>query len=212
MSGTYDIAKTEPIPLTVRATKVITVGDAEGREPGVAPAELRAWTQGIAHNYEGDQVLRNQAFGMKAWLLTPVALSLLSFSPLTYFALLCVTLGIRRRNSDPKALRARRAYSLFAKAMHEAKNQEPPEIYRTVLDGLRTYLGDKLHLSSGSLTFEDVKNPCLNRCVSSLLLADLESLFKRCEAGQFAGDSSPLGKGIADEALQLGKKIERELK
>jgi hypothetical protein len=215
----YRVARTEPIPLTVKATKVVTASDAEGRELVAAGKALKAWSRGIAHNYEDLSVLDDQHCGPAVWLHSPLWMSTVGAPPLLYFALLTGTVLYRRRSADPAAGRARRAYSECVRSLKRRHRQAAAAgdsaEYAAVLEALRSYLGDKLRLSPGALTFADVTGPLEQRGVPAEVRAALKRLFDTCEAGRYAGGAaagSVERQQLLRQTLATVKEIERTIR
>jgi hypothetical protein len=190
--GEYAVARTEAIPLKVSTTRIITVTDAEGREvKGEAKVEPETWTEGIAHNYEGLSVLRDQAYGPTMWIRSPIWMALIGLPPMICFILLSSTRIIRRRHTDPAARQARRAYGYLLKRLDKSKGRatdEYPEVCAAVLGAFRQYLGSKLYLTPGALTYNDVEKIFLKKGVEKDVLKRLKKFFDECEAGRFAGN------------------------
>ncbi|MBN2451857.1 MAG: BatD family protein [Lentisphaeria bacterium] len=190
----YRVAETAPIPLTVRAVRVVTAQDAEGVSAPVAPGgrTLQAWSRGIAANYEDLDVLENRDFGWTARARTPAWNSLLAAPPVGYALLLTLTLAWRKRRSDPAARAARTACRRARRGLDRlARSGEDP--HAGVLDILRQYLGAKLGMSPGALVFRDVAGPLRAMGLPEGVLADLERLFETCEAGRYAGTGAVEG-------------------
>jgi len=212
-NGTYQVARTDPIPLTVKATKVLTADDAEGRElPSPSSQALVAWTRGIAHNYEDTGVIRDQTSGPKTWLTSPGWLSVLGIPPLTYFLLLTVTTIVRRRNADPLAIQARKAYAELVRALKEARRSGSDESFGIVLDAMRRYLGGKLRIPAGALTFREVEKPLTARGVDESTLNAVRDLFEKCEAGRYAGHSATGPADVVEPASELANRLEQRLR
>ncbi|MBM3880019.1 MAG: protein BatD [Verrucomicrobia bacterium] len=212
-SGQYRVARSAPIPLTVRAAKVVTAKDAEGlASPGSAAVRLEAWAQGIAHNYEGESVLEPQTYGLMFGMATPSWLALLIAPPLGYFALLGAVLYTRRRNADPARNRARKAQAQLAKRLDTARTAPSADAQNQVLEALRHYLGDKLGLPPGALTFKDVQSPLAARGLDPAVLEQLKQAFQSCEAGRYAGGALPLETASLVETCQhIAQQMERQL-
>lgn len=218
-TGKYAIARTEPIPLSIKATKVVTAGDAEGRGPAVASGrKLAAWSRGIAHNYEGLDLLRDERHGPDVWLQSPLCISLVGAPPVVYIALLFGVAGFRRRNADPLARRSRRALSEFEGHLRSARRSfqaDRPAGYADLLNALRTYMSGKLRSSvAGALTFADVQADLSHRGVDEETLSALKALFDQCEASRYAGGTG--APGDADTAVRQAssvvKSLERQLR
>ena len=216
--GIYAVARTEPVPLTVKATRIITAKDAEGREGREeAKIEPETWTGGITHNYEDLSVLKDQAYGPNMWIRSPVWMALTGLPPLFYFILLASTAIIRRRNTDPAARQSRRAYGDLLKRLGKYRGpvlDDLPQVYASVLGAFRQYLGGKLCLAPGALTYNDVEDILRKRGVEGDVLGRLKKLFDECEASRFAGnvrdgDEPP---ALIDRAMTLGRDLEGSLR
>lgn len=198
----YKVARSAPVPITVRPTRILTAGDVEGAAPlGTAKREVESWTQGIAHNYTGAGLLATQALGFSG-LRSPGRLALLAGPPLAYVLLLVAVSAVRRRNADPDAARARRARGAFSHAIGSAGTAEE------ILAVFRSFLGDKLSMTSGALTFSDVRESLVRAGVSDDDLGAIKRLFTAGEASRFAGGS---GAGEPDELRTEAERLAREL-
>jgi len=201
-SGRYQVARTQPIPIVVNATRVLTAGDAEGLGPvGAAQTEIQSWVQGIAHNYSGPEALAKQVLGFSG-LISPGRLAMVAGPPLAYAVLLAVVVTTRRRNANPDTVRARRALAGFNRDLPQAKSAEE------VLVVFCHFLGDKLAMTSDALTFRDVESPLRERGVAEEKLAEVKSLFTAGEASRFAGGS---GEGEVDEVRERAVALVLEL-
>ena len=218
-TGRYETATSKPIPLTVRMTKVVTAQDAEGHGPLAAGGRaLEAWSRGIAHNYEDLSVLQNQRCGPEAWLESPVWLCAIGALPGVYFALLLSVGMLRRRNADPLAQRSRKAYATLMRDLRAGRGEiasaSHDQVCAAVLDALRRYLGGKLRIPSGALTYADVEARLRALGVSAEALAALKGLFEQCVAGRYAGAASSAGDldAMTRRAGEVAGSIERVMK
>ena len=211
---TYKVARSKPIPIKVRETKVVTASDAEGlsaENPGATAVE--AWARGIAHNYEGLDTIVDQRLGPGVWLRSPVWLSMVGVPPVAYGFLLAGVFFVRRRNSDPLAIRARRVFSEVSRELEALGNDNSDATADAVSESLRKYLGAKLRMSHGALTFNDVEELLTARGVEPVVLEDLQQIIKRCEASRYAGGGFGGDSGVvASQCLALVQKLERVLK
>ncbi len=212
-SGSYEVARTSEIPLEVTGTKVITADDAEGLgEPGAAASRIESAEGGIAYNYEGPEVLANQAFPVTGWYQSPVWLAALGMPPLIYFGLFGFTTFRRWRDSDPVARRARGAFREFSRSVKGLQVEETDAYYASVLEALRGYLGARLNLSAGALTFADAKGALAARGVEKTQLDELKRLFERSEAGRYGGAANAAADAtLSETALDVVGKLERTL-
>lgn len=210
-AGEFRVARSEPIPIKVSEARIVTAEDAEGREPVPAASRaVEAWTRGIAHNYEGDELLVDQRYGPAVWAASPGWLAVLGVPPLVYVLLLAGVLWSRRRQADPEGARRRAA---FARACRELKRRQMAG--EDVLDVLRGYVADKFGYSGTAVTAGDARS-CLRRAgVEEETVQALVRLFETCEAGRYAGGGScgpEVDAGVADEAAELLKAVERQLR
>jgi hypothetical protein len=216
-TGRYEIARSQPIALKVEGNRIITAQDAEGRAAvAVTQTELQAREEGIAYNYESADALLNQQGSLSSWLNSPLGLSLL-LAPLGYGGLWAFILMARRRGADPTGRRARRAHREFTRrlqALDAGPAGNPDALHSNLLDALRAYLGARLELPPGALTFADVAAALQQRGIAAETVEDLRRLFEQCEAGRYAG-----GMQAADEPSQLterarhaASRLEQELR
>jgi hypothetical protein len=217
-SGRYEIARSQPIALKVEGNRIITAQDAEGRDAvAVTQTELEAHEEGIAYNYEGAEVLINQAGSLSSWLSSPLGLILVAVPPLSYCGLLAFVVVARRRGADPTGRRAKRAHRDFTRrlraldsdAVHHAEG-----FHSRLLDALRGYLGARLELPPGALTFADVAAALQRRGIAAETVEELRRLFEQCEAGRYAGgmqaaDEPPK---MVEQARQAAVRLERDLR
>ncbi len=212
--GKYLIAKSLPIPLSVKETKVVTLLDAEGTsEISVTGSDIETWGKGIAFNYEDISVLERQ-------YLTPLTClkegpwPYLVFGPPLLFALLFSGVTIyNKRNDDPLKILSRKALGKLHKALKDAESASPDRACEMVLDIIREYLGAKLRLpSGGAITFGDARKELELIGVEQDIIDKLKEIFESCEAGRYAGninfkDSSSLISRAAGIAADLEKRL-----
>jgi hypothetical protein len=216
--GEYAVARTKEIPLSVSSTRVLTAQDAEGHAlPREHKTELETWAEGIAHNYEDLSVLKDQAHGPAVWARSPLWIVMIGLPPLAYLFLLAVVSATRARRADPEALRSRRAYGELAKRLNRARREETADRVQThsiVLDAMRHFLGDKLRLSPGALTFNDARDLLLETGIPAYTVVRLERLLDECETSRYAGlaDAAQGADDVIERALGLAKDLERDLK
>jgi len=134
--------------------------------------------------------------------------------PMGYLILWVGLFFIRRQNADPLASRARKAYGRLTASIKKAQRTESEQqSYEVILNAFRKYLGDKLRFPHGSLTFNDVKDSLSTKGVNSETLGNLRSLFERCEARRFAGNSDMCDvSSLVEQSIALAKKLENTLK
>jgi hypothetical protein len=191
-SGTYTVARSEPIPLTVREATMVTAHDAEGFRPTAEAVEHLAVNEGIAHNFTGAEALKPQRFGPDVWLRTAGSWLFLLLPPLL-FAVLAAGLFFRARGGIFAIDRSQaQALPLLESTLTDLDTAE--EVYNPSLDALRAYLGTRLKRQGSALTFDDAEEVLRGRGVGEDTLQALKKLFDECEAHRYAG-----GAGVATE-------------
>ncbi len=213
-SRSYSVARTQPIPIAIRGTRVITARDAEGRELTALKSELTEWSKGIAHNYEDLSVLENQHYELATLIRTPFWMGLTLGPLVIYVVLLLSTVVIRRAQADPEGRDAKKAYSRLRRSLENLRNiDDSSRMYRQVLEAFRDYFGKKLRLKSRALTYRDVEGALETGSVRTQTLEDLRKLFEECEAGHYAGGDGVPGDAasIRNRALGLAKDLEQSL-
>ena len=205
--GQYQVVESLPIPIKVRATRILTAGDAEGLSPVAgAGQEVQSWMQGIAHNYSDLGLLENQPLGFTG-LLSPSRLFLIVVPPLAYTTLLSFLIFKRQKTANPEKFRARRALTHFNRNLAEAGNTEE------LLTLFRTFLGDKLSLSPSAITYRDVENRLREKNVDDSALETANRLFTAGEASQFSGvNSHDSVDELRVQAADLAKQLDRDLR
>lgn len=214
-TAAYQVARTEPIPLHVRETRVVTALDAEGIEQQTPSGiEIETWSRGIAFNYEDMDVIENQHLGPLSWLKTPVWMVMALAPPALFLLLLSGVNVMQRRNADPQKAIARKAYGNLTKSLHKARSASTSEkSYDLILDAFRNYLGDKLGMPRGALTFHDVKDRLASNGVDQSTLKELKELFETCEAGRYAGTAGIMSTAsITEKAATIAKRLGTKLK
>jgi hypothetical protein len=213
----FETARTNVIPLRVKATKIVTATDAEGLDPGAGKTELATLDEGIAHNYVGDDLLVNQHIEITSWFSSSLGLILLVFPPAVYLLLLIPIYYKRRRMADEAMLQAKRALRDFSKELARLrKNITQSGLQETatgLLDAIKCYLGSRLSVPSGSLVFADVVDRLQQQGVGDTELVELQRIMDWCEAYHYGGVNTN-GSGqdsllkMIDSALDLFKVIE----
>lgn len=213
-TGTYKIAETKPIPITVNKTRVVTAMDAEGRTlPAINGSEVQTWEKGIAYNYEDLSALKNQWTGFRL-LQAPAWLAGLSLPMILYLIMLILTVIIRKKHANPQAARSKKAFSVLCNDLKKiSKSDTDPLKTDRILDALRHYLGARLRMSSQAIVFTDVERILRDKGLSGEALNDLKTIFEACEAGRYAGAGGTTDPStLSAKTLEAAKKLEKLIK
>jgi len=204
--GAYKVARSQPIPLEVTETRVVTAQDAEGTGPVTqATAEVEAWTSGIAYNYEDEDALQTQRFEPGRWFRSGGFWFLVLMPAAAYAGLLQFVRKTRAMQADPGGVREAQAAKTFQTRIATATTSDE------VLDALRGYLGDRLRLSSGALTSKDLSEPLRKAGIAEGITAEAETLFRRCEASRYSGASAGNTADLIAASQQVVNAIEAAL-
>lgn len=183
----YETAHSEPIPLQVHQTKVVTVMDAEGEDVVMSnKKDIRALKQGIAQNFEDFSILENREYDRVEKLMPLSWLLLILIPPGLFLLVVGTTLIVARSKQDPKARLAKKALYNFMRSL-KALEKETSLSYLTLSEVIRAYLGDKLSLPSKAITFQDVKGTLLTHKVPSETINNLQKIMDTCEEHRYAG-------------------------
>ncbi len=213
--GRYQVAKSRPIPISVKAAHIVTAKDAEGVPvlPALSGSRVETWGAGIDYNYDDMSVLENKRLVLAQWLKSPIWISIIGIPPMLYLILFAGVTYKRRIDSDPLAQRARGAYSRFQKTLKTIRKDLPENRHsRIVLEGFRRYLEAKLRIKGRVVTFNDVKDRLEAKGVDPRTRDQLKDFFEKCEAGSYAGHVIRIESiSLADLAIDLAKRLEKQL-
>ena len=217
-SGSYKTAKTEPIPLEVDATRIVTAKDAEGMDTVSGPvrSELETWAQGISYNYEDLSVLADQSAGLSSWYRSPLWMAWLAGLPLIYAVAFFVMTHRRRHFADPEANQRRKAHARMVKEIKKLDTvgvDAAKTVGTGVLDALRQYLAKKLRLPPGALTLNEIETALRQNRLDDEVIEAVKEIFNTCEAIQYGGleSAGEAPAALKDRAIQLARKLDRRL-
>ena len=210
-NGRYEVASGEPIPLTVQRTQVITLADAEGIIGAPANTELETLMEGIAHNYEGLDVLEDQAFSLSTLLHSWSWLGVL-FGPLVFY--LTGFFTVRRRDrlkADVSGRRRRSAYKKVTRGFKKVKAlvNDESRYYEELIKQVRNYLADKFDRPAAGLTFGEVERLLTDNSVDAEAVSKLKRVFEICDAGRFGISGRPVE--AREELLHATREVVKHL-
>ncbi len=221
-TGSYRVARSEPIPLEVRATRVVTADDAEGIDSGPRQLEVESSEEGLAHNYVDVTALAPMGSGVVVYLRSfgspVVAIVLLGLPPLAFLTI--ATVRLHRTGVGIPRLGFRSAYSSWRKEVAGIRTDSSvEEVAESVIAAVRTYLAARLSGSkpaSSSWTFRDAESAIRARADQQGepledALQQLQAVFERCELASYAGAGAldgQGGEGLVDEARKAVDAVE----
>ncbi len=208
--GAYEIARTEPIPLDVLPTKILTNVDLEGLDFSPVNKEVEAIKKGLSANYEGPGTLINQTFSplgasvmMPYLLIWAAPLGLLIVSSLAK-SLTCTT---------PEKTAAKRRRTAAAKTIIQLKEMASSDSARgheRLALAMKQYIGSRFDKVAGSLTSNDCLEILLAKTNDRQIAEKYKDTVASCEAARYASAEGNLDVSAIKEAIELIKIIEKK--
>jgi hypothetical protein len=206
----YEIAKTEPIKLDVSPTKILTGADLEGLDFAPVNKEVEAIKKGLSANYEGLDVLTNQAFSpLVATVRVPYLL--IWAGPL---ALLIASALVKFFTyATPEKIAAKRRRTAAGKAVSQLKgiaSYSAGQRYELLASMMKQYIGDRFDKIAGSLTSNDCFEIVLAETKDGQAAEKYKDFIAGCEAARYASTEENLETSKIEEAVELIKIIEKK--
>lgn len=200
-TGQYAVARSEPIALNVRPTRIVTAGDAEG---ATVASEIEEREEGIAHNYGASAALVDQRFDLAAALQSPGWLLGLGAPPALYVLTLLSGVWRQRRAGDETARRRRRALATAQQSLAKARGGESAA--DRAGRAVRQYIGDRFDRPAAGLTTAECVE-VVSR-LDAALAARLDDLLNACDAARYGG-AATAPEDLVDQAARLLEAIDR---
>ncbi|MDF7806521.1 BatD family protein [Pontiellaceae bacterium B12219] len=209
-SNAYVTLESAAIPITVSAAEEIGVFGGAGYQN-----RLRTVEGGIRHNYENPAMLNSARPPLFGWTHPVYVLMLLLLPPVVVGCIALVSLFGEKKHHIQRTAKAARAFKVFRKnATHIYTRTMKSEIYSDLDKVLRAYLGDRLHLIPGALSYRDAEKQLAAAGADFQTLEELKILFSLCEAYRFTRNYDEQGNArkIVREAVRIVKTVEKSLK
>jgi len=204
-TGSYELARSAAVPISVRPTKLVTADDLVGQPArgtaGAAQAAVRTWEAGIFYNYaRPSDLLTSQTAGIRSYLRGPLVPVFVA-APLCVLAAALLIAGrrraverrpARRRAPSPLAALAERAVGPRA-AAGSASGADA-----AALEQLRESLGARLALAPGRLTWADMAPALRGKGVDEGLITELGALFGGRELESYGGAVGRTGQELRE--------------
>ncbi|MBT8041723.1 MAG: BatD family protein [Pontiella sp.] len=210
VSNAYCTVQSDPVPIRISPAQEIGIfGE------GTRHSRLQAVEEGIRQNYENPDMLQSRPRPLLGWAHPIITLSILLLPPLLVGGISLVSLFGEKKHHIHRTAKAARAYKVFRKnAAHIYTHSMKSEIYGDLDQILRAYLGDRLHLTPGALSYRDAEARLIEAGADAQILDDFKRLFALCEAYRFTTryDEKAQAKPIVHEAIRIIKSLEHALK
>lgn len=183
--GEYALIETDPIPLEVEASNVVTAVDGESFAKPTAEAQtVRSARPSLSANREGAVLLADRPATLAEAIRSPVVIAVAVAPPVAYFGLLGAMAVRRRREREPQPLEARPA---ARQAMAELRRdgRDPSMAVRSAFvryEALRSARAENVVSPGEAVERIRLERPDLHERARLLLSAG--------EASRFGADSS----------------------
>ena len=172
-SKTYQTVESAAIPLSVSSADEIGVFGG-----GIYQSRLRSVEDGIRHNFESPDMLSKKRSPLFGWGHPAWVLLILLLPPAVFGGISLVSLFGEKKHHIHRTAKAARAYKVFRKnAYHIHSHHMKSEIYSDLDQVLRAYLGDRLHLTPGALSYREAQIELIEAGASAETLEELNALF-----------------------------------
>lgn len=196
-TGKYSTVYSEPIPLKLSETRIVTANQAVGDSVSTYSRELESVEGGIAANYEGDGLFAKVPVSPLLALTQPVSI-VVGSGPIACF--LVVLLLNRVLASSPVRLRQKMKASAGKKAvaavrkLDRAAGTGSEELRSKIADILRTFVGDRYRRTASSLTTMDCRQLLLQEGQDEDQVNFFCDVLEQCEQSRYAGGNTGSGK------------------
>lgn len=206
----YTTIHTNPIPLDVAPTRIVTGADVESRRFTSASRQIEAVREGLSANVTGPEALVNQHVTLLTAAASPAVLALW-IGPLTAW-LLSAAYKFSVRTS-PRRRVARRRRSALGRIIYQIRAAEKQAAPGPVIcAALKQYVADKLDKSAGALTAGDCAD-LLRRAGADDESADrFRCTVEALEAAEYSPTLYVFTKDRKEKMIRLIREIEKQLK
>lgn len=211
-TGSYRTVASEPIPLTVATSQVLGSDDLVGFARQPENREVEAIQEGLAANYEGDDVLQNTSFSLGTMILSPGPLILWLLPLLSLAGSVTVKVTHRTHPAQVAAKRRRQAAPRALQDLHNLRALPSAEQAERLGQVLCQYVGDRFDKTAGSLTAQECEQTVLEAGVPQDLAARIQQIVSTCEAARYAPQGTEGDEAMHTEAQELIKAVDRTAK
>jgi len=205
--GEYERIETDPIPLRVQPSQVVTAVDGEAfSAPATEAQRVESAPRTLAANREGAALVRKGGATLAQTIRSPVVVALVAAPPAAYFGLLAV-FAVRRRHERPQQAYDQRTAA--RRAMSNLRNDGTPHH-----DAIRSALIRYEALRSARPEQVVTPGEAVERIrIERTDLADrASSLLERCESARFGGRDGACEDRHRSDALAMFSELSKGAK
>jgi hypothetical protein len=199
VTGDYEVARSEPIPIDVLPTDVVTAEDIEGRgganPPYVEKAELEEKSGGLNSNYLYLDALEDHRIEVAriVWVLA---------APIGYLLVAAAMAMRRSRRADVAGLRARGARKAALKEIDRIESSgtgaSDSEFHESLSRTVQRFFTDRFALGEGEITAVEIERLREEGRIPGPTGEETIRILEACAAGRFGAGG---GAGSAREEL-----------
>ncbi len=177
----YAVARTQPIPLEVSPTRVVTLADAQGdRSEAVQGEALESRAGGLRANVTAPSALANERFDIATFFASPLGAAAVVAPPA-----MCAIAGVagfvrKRRDADKDRRASRRALPAALASLKSASDADD------VAAAIRAYLTTRFR-EAGSVTPGDVTRLLGDE---NSYAREISAVLGECDAARFGGSAT----------------------
>lgn len=198
----YVTVHSDPIPLQVSPTRIVTADQAVGGASAPRSSRLKQIKTGLAANYERPDLIENVAFSPVAALSQPSYLTTVVAPPLLLILAAFVRLS---RRTNPVRVAARRRGAAFRKAAATLKRGTDST---HIADVLRRYIADRYDRSAPSLTPEDCAALLHADGKSAELIDQFRRLLETCNHSRYSRSGDDASGVARREIVSLLRRLQ----
>ncbi|MEN6577512.1 MAG: BatD family protein [Phycisphaerales bacterium] len=210
--GEYAVVRTDPIPLEVAPTKMLTNADLEGAGFTPVNREVEAIRKGLSANYYGPEVLVDQSFSLGSAVISPGYAAIWSIPLMGLVASVVIRVAGRTSPESVARRRRRRAAGLAARQLKAVASADPRLRAELLLSALKSYIGDRFDRVAASLTPDDCREVIAKAIDDSAVATRYGDLLAACEGSRYSPLATDIGSSQAQEAMELIDGIEKRAK
>ncbi len=210
-AGAYVVAQSQPIPLEVSPTKVLTNADLEGMTAGPTARKVQAIREGFSANYYGPDILANQRFSPLSAAVSPGYLVLWSVPLAALAGSVLFKLLTQTRPEAAARKRKRQACNVAVRRLKAAASADAKGRHDLLVATLKAYLGDRFERVAGSLTADDCRGIVVGATGDERLADRFGAKVSELEAARYAPFETSVDSAQVDDAIALVREVEEQL-
>lgn len=210
--GKFVVTRTEPIPLEVAPTKILTTADIEGMDFKPVSREVEAIKKGISANYEGLDCVKNVGFSLSAAALNPAYLATWAIPLLALLGSVILKTFVQTTPEQEARKRRKQSAKKAFGLINKISSVQQEKQHELLAEAMRQYIGDRFDKVAGSLTADDCQQAIIT-CTGDLESAGrYRDIISDFEAARYAPVQTQIDRKKIDEVAKLIRTIDKKSK